>query len=258
MRQRRFRPQLLLPPIILLAPLLACGGFQVRVTPSPVPTAETLTAAPTEAPIAPTARPPTATLAPSATSAPTPTSTVPAGLAPSAKARVSAAGGLNVREKASAKSKLVGKLNANASVSLLEGPVEAENFSWWRVDNGSGVVGWVAAGPKNDPWLVPGAAASATNATPEPTAGPKVLDRPVKLGDTVQVTTSPALLLTVRASAGTNATAVARVRGGTLFKVRGGPVKENGLTWWELEGEVVKGWAAEGQGQERWLAPVEQ
>jgi hypothetical protein len=47
------------------------------------------------------------------------------------------------------------------------------------------------------------------------------------------------------------------VVGGTLFTVRGGPIKQDGLTWWELEGEKVKGWGAEGDSQDRWLTPVE-
>jgi hypothetical protein len=27
--------------------------------------------------------------------------------------------------------------------------------------------------------------------------------------------------------------------------------------WWQLEGEKVSGWAAEGDGDNRWLTPVE-
>jgi hypothetical protein len=29
------------------------------------------------------------------------------------------------------------------------------------------------------------------------------------------------------------------------------------MLWWQLEGEKVNGWAAEGQGEDRWLTPVE-
>ena len=63
--------------------------------------------------------------------------------------------------------------------------------------------------------------------------------------------------LTVRDAAGKTATPRANAKLGTLFTVRGGPIKQDGLTWWELEGETIKGWAAEGDGQDRWLTPVD-
>jgi len=115
-------------------------------------------------------------------------------------------------------------------------------------------VGWAAMGPANDPWLVPAAPAAAATA---PTDAPKLVDRPIKLGDRVQVTTSLGQWLTVRESAGKAARQMAQVARGTLFTVRGGPIKQDGLTWWELEGKTVKGWGAEGDSQDRWLTPVE-
>lgn len=238
----------------LLLAVLACGGFQVRVTPTATlppaaaqPTTEpTATSAPPTA--APTQAPPTA--------APTATPTqAPAGMAVGGQARVAAGGGINVREQPSAKGKLLGRLNTNAVVKLLEGPTQADNYAWWKVDNGAGLVGWAAAGPANDPWLTPTTAAAP--AEPVAPAGPKLVDRAIKLGDRVQVTTAEGQVLTVRDYAGTASTPVARVVRGTLFTVRGGPIKQNNLTWWELEGDTVKGWAAEGDGTDRWLTPVE-
>ena len=257
-RRQRHWPLFLALTMLLFA-MLACGGFQVRVTPTPKPSPTSVdTQAVVTAPAAPTATPaPTgeAKTTPTATTAPSPT-IAPAGLAPGAKARVTASGGLNVRDKASAKGKQVGRLNANAVVTLLEGPTQAENLAWWKIDNGAGLVGWTAIGPANDPWLVPAAPAAAATAT-APTNAPKLVDRPIKLGDQVQVTTSPGQYLTVRDSAGKTAGQMAKVAGGTLFTVRGGPIKQDGLTWWELEGKTVKGWGAEGDSQDRWLTPVE-
>lgn len=236
----------------LLLAVLACGGFQVRVTPTAVPPeAIQPTAEPTATPVPPTATP---TQAPP-TAAPTaPPTQAPAGMTVGAQARVAAGGGVNVREQPSAKGKLLGRLNTNAVVKLLDGPTQADNYAWWKVDNGAGLVGWAAAGPANDPWLVPVAPAVAEAAAP---AGPKLVDRPIKLGDRVQVTTAEGQVLTVRDYAGTASTPVARVVRGTLFTVRGGPIKQNNLTWWELEGDTVKGWAADGDGTDRWLTPVE-
>ena len=137
---------------------------------------------------------------------------------------------------------------------MVEGPTQAENLTWWKIDNGAGLVGWTAIGPANDPWLVPAAPAAVAT---QPANAPKLVNRPIKLGDRVQVTTSSGQYLTVRESAGKTAPQMAKVVGGTFFTVRGGPIKQDGLTWWELEGEKVKGWGAEGDSKDRWLTPVE-
>ncbi|OQA43515.1 MAG: hypothetical protein BWY52_01854 [Chloroflexi bacterium ADurb.Bin325] len=73
----------------------------------------------------------------------------------------------------------------------------------------------------------------------------------------MQVTTEQGQVLTVRNDVGTSATPIARVLRGTLFTVKGGPVKQDNFTWWELEGDKLNGWAAEGDGTTRWLTPVE-
>ncbi len=161
--------------------------------PSAAPT-EAPTAAPTQAPTtAPTAMPteapaaePTAQPVAAATEAPT---AAPATASTAAQgerqARVMVTGGLNVRESASTEAKQVGTLRMNTLVTVLEGPTRAGGYDWYRLDNGADVVGWVAAGPQNDPWLqleVPALAplaaaaaapiAAATAApTPAPTAG---------------------------------------------------------------------------------------
>lgn len=254
MKARPIRWLVVLPAAMLLLAMLACGGFQVRVTPTPKPSPVAVVAptAVSTATSAPTAKP---TIAATATITPTlaATSASP-GLVAGGKASVVAGGGVNVRNTASAKGKQVGRVNANVVVTLLEGPVQADNYAWWKIDNGAGLTGWVAAGPANDPWLVP---AKQANVTAQPAGAPKLVDRPIKLGDRVQVTTAPGQPLTIRDSAGKTATAIAKVLLGTSFTVRGGPVKQDGLNWWQLEGDTVKGWAADGDGKDRWLTPVE-
>ncbi len=242
---------LLLPFVILLVTSLACGGFQVRVTPTP-------TLAPGQAP---TAEP---TRAAPPTSQPTPVPAQPVEATPTAgptaapvvrQARVLATGGLNVRESASSSAKQVGRLNNNALVTILEGPAQANNYDWYRVDNGAGVVGWVAAGPQNDPWLrLEEGAAVGPTATP---VALKLVDRAIQVGDRVQVTTDSSQVLTVRSDPGRGANAVAKVPRGTLFTIKSGPVQQDDLTWWELDSDTVDGWAAEGDATNRWLTPVE-
>jgi SH3-like domain-containing protein len=251
MHAKLFRWPILLPFALLLFASLACGGFQVRVTPAAQPT-PTVTLTATVRPatatppptLIPTPRPPTA--APSAT----PTQ-MAAGLAPGKAARISASGGVNVREQASASAKLLGKLGPGVTVTIKGGPVQASDFTWWQVDDGAGMIGWVAAGTKDDPWLAPEPAKG------DAKGGGKLVNRPIRLGDRVQVTTEEGKALTVREAAGVDAPPVARSVPGTQFTVRGGPIRQDNYLWWQIEGDAVKGWAAEGETNDRWLTPVE-
>jgi hypothetical protein len=249
--------RVLLPCVMLIIATLACGGFQLRPTTTPGPAAiigqKSPTARPAKAAPTPTEQAPVLP-----TSAPTitPTATIPAGgLAVGQKVRVLATGGVNVRDKASTSGKQVGKLSFNQVVALQDGPVQADNFIWWKVDTGGGLTGWVSSGPANDPWLKPdqGATAAVTPAS----GGGKLVDRPIKVGDLVQVTTLEGRVLTLRETASKDGNPVARVLQGTQFTVKSGPEQHDDFTWWQVEGEQVKGWAAEGDGTDRWLTPVE-
>ena len=242
--------RLFLPFLLVLPAMLACGGFQIRVTPAATPSPAANRAAATAT--RPAAATPTAASTPTRppTVAPTATPT-PAGLAPGKSARVTASGGINMRDKPSSSAKLLGRLMPNAIVSVKEGPTNAEGYAWWLVDDGSGNVGWVAAGPADDPWL------SVEKGSGEAVGGGKLVNRAVRLGDRVQVTTQEGKMLTLREAAGTSSTPVARALPGAQFIVRGGPVRQDGYLWWQLEGEQVKGWAAEGEEGDRWLTPIE-
>jgi hypothetical protein len=256
MRDKSARWRLILPLALLMLAVLACGGFQVRVTPAPAtPTASpeaatpeagvTLTAAPTEAVAA------TATI--TATAAPTAAPAQPGALAVGGTAKVTVTGGLNMREQADRQSRQVGKLNSGAIVTIIGGPSQADDYTWWQVDDGKGLKGWVAEGSGADKWLVPEAPPAAGTGG----ATSRLVNRPIQLGDTVQVTTGGTQVLTIRQEAGLDAAAVARALNGTEFVVRGGPVRQDELTWWHLENDQMQGWAAEGRGEDRWLTPVE-
>jgi hypothetical protein len=257
MRRNSGQWRALLPCALLFLAATACGGFQLRPTATPgaagnaagQPTATTrparITPAPTSA---------TPTVAP--TSAPTTTPTpaiATGGLAVGQSVRVLAVGGINVRDKAGTTGKQVGKLGPDQIVTIKSGPVQADNFTWWQVDTGSGLTGWVSSGPVNDPWLKTDKGTVVTPAA----GGGRLADRPIKVGDLVQVTTREGRVLTVRDAGNTGGAPVARVLPGTQFTVRAGPEQQGGLTWWEIEGDQVKGWAAAGDGTDRWLTPVE-
>ena len=145
---------IMLPVLMLLLANLACGGFQVRVTPAAKPS-PTATLQPTVQPrISPTAIPATAAPTRTPTVAPSPTA-APAGLVTGKGARITASGGVNVRDKASTAGAQIGKLLAGVIVTVRAGPTDLDGYTWWQVDDGAGEVGWVAAGTKDDPWLTP-------------------------------------------------------------------------------------------------------
>jgi hypothetical protein len=249
-----------IPLAVLVLALMACGGFQVRVTPTAEPPAqlEEPTTASEEA-LPPTVEPTLAlptevspTPQPISTPAQSPSpSAETATLAPGATAHVIAGGGLNMRDRAGASGKQIGRLLQGATVTVVAGPQQADNYTWWQVDNGAGQVGWVSAGPAEDPWL------TVDQPSGTATGGGKLVNRGIKLGDRVQVTTAGNQLLSVRETPGKNAALAARVLSGTQFTVRGGPTKQDDFVWWQLEGDKVSGWAAEGDGDTRWLTPVE-
>lgn len=126
---------------------------------TPTPTA-TLT------PTATSTRPPSPTPSPTHTAVPvTPTPVVPTAtprpdptaLEVGVLAKVTPPEGikLKVRSSAGIGGELVGELEAGAQVKIVEGPQEANNLTWWKVDNGQGLVGWSAEGAGGETYLVP-------------------------------------------------------------------------------------------------------
>jgi hypothetical protein len=141
--RRRSRARGGLPLTMLLAALmaaaLAAGAWWLLGRErAPVATAPAVTAPA----VAPTARP---TLTPRPTASPTaPPTAVPA-LAVGGRARVVDLGGapLRAREAPSLQARVTARIPAGSEVTLLEGPVDADGYTWWRVE-ASGAAGWAA------------------------------------------------------------------------------------------------------------------
>jgi hypothetical protein len=173
------------------------------------------------------------------------TQQTPTGLAVGGTAKINAAGGLNVREQASRSAKLVGKLNSGVVVALIGGPATADGYTWWQVDNGSGLTGWLRR--VRHPTLV----ITARGAWPRTPAEGAGFNRPIEL----------------RPGAGYHAGNQVRLCEGagwrhrrrewsrTEFIVRGLSAQNEMLA--AARGRKVNGWLAEGQGEDRWLTPVE-
>jgi hypothetical protein len=53
--------------------------------------------------------------------------------------------GLNLREQPSTYSKVVGNVKEGATLVVLDGPKEADDYVWWRLQTSDGKEGWAAA-----------------------------------------------------------------------------------------------------------------
>jgi hypothetical protein len=60
-----------------------------------------------------------------------------------------------VRDNASTAGKILGELDANTQVTIVDGPTDANGITWWKVDNGNGLSGWSAEGVGGVKYLVP-------------------------------------------------------------------------------------------------------
>jgi len=245
----RRRQVVLIPFLVVVLTSLACGSFVPRPTPVPRPTATAIVEV--AQPSGPTA---TATLDLS-TSVPTravetptftPTPAPGTAIIVGQPARVTATQGLNVRKDAGASGDRSGRYPPGAIVSVLEGPVDADGYRWWRVGNNE-LAGWVAEGDSEALWLSPDLGST------------QPVNRPVQLGDDVLVTVGDTGVLSVRDEAGTSARVQHQVADKAQLSVIEGPVEANGYRWWKVSNESgnVTGWAAEGSGEDRWLTPLE-
>ena len=137
-----------LPPLAVAAP-----AATPTLTPTLAPAADTPTAAPTLEPTA------TSAITVTATPVLTPTATPEGGiLSPTVggSARVSTQYQfINLRAAAGLGAETIGQLPNGTTVTILEGPTEADGLRWWRVDDGEGNTGWAAERVGAEVLLVP-------------------------------------------------------------------------------------------------------
>lgn len=248
-RRRRSWRYALVPWLVVVLTSLACGSFVPRPTPIPRPTATPIVevaqaAAPSVTPTLdlPTSVPTRDAPTPTFTPTPAPGTAIIVGQ----PARVVATQGLNARKEAGASGDRVGRYPPDAIVSVLEGPVDADGYRWWRVGNNE-LAGWVAEGDSEAVWLSPDMGST------------QPVDRSVQVGDDVLVTVGDTGLLKVRAEPGTGAKVQHQVPNQTQLSIVEGPVDADGYRWWKVTNEAgnISGWAAEGDDEDRWLTPLE-
>lgn len=256
-------PLLLALSLLWLLPALACGSFAPRPTPTPTantpdtffPLTNTVTAGEgePEAGIQPVPQATPAPLIPTDTPVAEPTATFTAtpapgtALQPGQPARVTAPAGLNMRIEPASSATLVLQLGTGQRVTVVEGPVSGGNFTWWRVDDGQGNIGWVAERDAETVWLSP----QLGEAQP--------VNRAPRVNDRVSVTMPAGGQLSIRALPGSDAPLLTRVNPGQQFTVLDGPQSAGGFTWYRIRSDdgQVEGWAADGDGTTRWLSPLE-
>jgi uncharacterized protein YgiM (DUF1202 family) len=95
--------------------------------------------------------PPLATFTPTPMTVTTPGTPVPtgepttaSGLAIGGKATVAASSGLKMRAEPGTSASQVKTLSNGSVVEILDGPKEADDYTWWQVRDEAGITGWVA------------------------------------------------------------------------------------------------------------------
>lgn len=232
-----------------MLPILACGSFQPRPTPTPPqPVAGVAQGASAPVQSLPTSPPtpeptPTATLPP--TPAPTSTPSVQYPVSIGDQARVTNPGGINLREEPGLGAQVVTLLANGKRILIVGGPTSADEFIWWKVDDLQGHSGWLAGGQGTEHWISPDVGDA------------RAVDRAPKVGDKVIVTLAGGL--NVRTLPGLDQKVITRANANTQFTVIAGPQADDNYFWYQVRSDdgEIEGWAADGRDDERWLSPLE-
>ena len=246
---------LLAASLIWLGPTLACGSFAPRPTPTPTQPAVAEMATQQVPGASSGSLVEAAPLLPSETDTPTPEPTATFTPTPipgttlsiGQPARVIAPNGVNMRAEPSTTATLVRYLPSRLKVTVIDGPSDGEGYRWWKLDDAEGNIGWAVENDGETDLLSP------QMGEPEP------VDRSPRVGERARVTMKQGGQLSIRETPGTDANLVTRANPGEEFTITGGPQEANGYTWFQIRSDegATEGWAAESDGTERWLSPLE-
>jgi uncharacterized protein YgiM (DUF1202 family) len=156
-------------------------------------------------------------------------------------------GSVNARTEPTTGSDVVEQLDEGVELTVIGGPEEADDFTWWQVDV-NGAEAWVAAdfielanAPETEPEATEEPAAESTPAAGTPEAAP---DADFATGDIVMLTEDN---VRVRGEATINSEPVDVFAAGTEFEVTGDPVEADDFTWYPVTlvaDDSVSGWVA--------------
>ena len=122
---------------------------------------------------------------------------------------------------------IVGVAVKGASGTIIDGPISADGYKWWKINYSNGIIGWSA-----ENWL-------------EPITFSSVLQ-----SFSVNKKVSAASRLNVRSSPELGFNLIGTVETGTQGIIIEGPVAGSGFTWWKVEYDTgITGWSVE-----KWLS----
>lgn len=151
----------------------------------------------------------------------------------------------NVRTTPSTSGERVFRMEAGTVFTVLDGPVCAEDFTWWQVDV-DGAQGWTVEGDGTDYFLIP---LEATDAQPTPGVTPAAdtdceMEPRLVVGREGRLTSNTPSRL--RDEASTSGTQVGQIQPLDIFDILEGPVCADGINWWRVQIGNTSGWTAEG------------
>lgn len=146
---------------------------------------------------------------------------------------------LNVRETAGLSSIITAMVTGEV-VTIVEGPQQADGFTWWKVKLASGIEGWSAERVERFATLVP-----------VETGG-------VHIGARYWVMPQSGRGLNLRQAAGVNSPLIRLISRGRDVSVIDGPVEVDGVRWWKVYAPYVdeEGWLAEQAENASTLTPI--
>jgi hypothetical protein len=147
---------------------------------------------------------------------------------------------LNIRRDPSTSAGIITGVFDGVVVSLIEGPIEADGFTWWRIRLPNGIDGWSVSNFNNQPTL---RAVSYTG---------------IGVGGIYTIFGAGSRGLNLRTNPSTDAELITTVLQGRDVVVLDGPIEADGFRWWRVvttySNEI--GWLVESADGQNTLIPV--
>ena len=173
----------------------------------------------------------------------------------------------NLRAEAGIRGERIGRIEVGAVVDVLEGPVEADSYNWYRVMAADEELeGWVAEAPArsfNCAYYFVSFSGELPPEAPEETPERQQCDMAEELAVGGYGIIAAGGNINYRAEAGLDGARRGTLAAGTVLELLDGPEEADGYDWWQIGNvlEGIDGWVAQGGavGGEclRWLLPLE-
>jgi uncharacterized protein YraI len=137
---------------------------------------------------------------------------------------------------------VVGQIPADGVFTVLDGPICADGFRWWKVAYGE-QIGWTPDGDGASYWVEPLADAAPCPFVPRLTVG--ALGR-VTPGQPNRIRSAPSM---------TQSSILGQIPAGATFSVVDGPRCLNGSRWWQVTYNGITGWTADADASGYWIEP---